>query len=415
MEDNKMTYRPYPNSRLKTSLLGYGMMRLPAIGGGSPRDRADAEIDQDLVNKEVAYAIQHGVNYFDTAPVYCQGRCEQATREALRPFPRSEYHITSKLSNFDRKYWSREESVKMYQQSFVNLGVDYINSYLLHGVGMGGFDEFMHRFVENGMIDYLVEERKAGRILNLGFSYHGDVRAFQWLIDHHDQYHWDFVQIEMNYVDWDYAHELNDFNQNASYLYGELEKHGIPVVVMEPCLGSRLANLPTFLEERLKKSDMTKSAASWAFRYVGSYPQVMVVLSGMTYMENLEENVGTFSPLVPLTQDEVEMLHGVAHDMIGLHTVPCNDCKYCMPCPFGVDIPGNFKYYNQAVNKGCLPKDKDDVHAATFLAGLDEAVAREAQADHCRQCKHCVPLCPQNIQIPERLAEMSQLIAKLRG
>lgn len=413
----KMTYRINPTTKDRVSLLGYGMMRLPTIDGKSGR-KNDSPLDQNMINKLVDYALEHGVNYFDTSPAYCQGQSEKATGIALKRHPRKDYFIATKLSNFSEETWSRQASIEMYHESLRQLQTSYIDYYLLHGVGMGGFEQFKSRYLDNGIIDYLVEERKAGRIRNLGFSFHGDYKAFQWLMDHHDQYHWDFCQIELNYLDWDYANEINDFNTDARVLYGELQKRGIPAVIMEPLLGGRLANIPQYLVGRLKQREPQRSVASWAFRYAGTPKGVLTVLSGMTYMEHLKDNLINYCPLKPLTADEEKLLYSIAKEIFNLKTIPCNDCKYCMPCPWGVDIPTIFTHYNKCINEGALPHDKESKDYARYrrqyLIGLDRVVPRDRQPDHCIGCGHCLPHCPQNIQIPEEMSKLSTFIEQLK-
>ena len=243
----------------------------------------------------------------------------------------------------------------MYRNSMKELQVDYIDYYLLHAVG-GGMDEFNGRYVDNGMMDFLMKEREAGRIRNLGFSFHGFKDVFDQVIALHDKYHWDFVQIELNYLDWDFADEINSRNVDASYLYAELEKRGIPAVIMEPLLGGRLVSLPQYLMTELKQKNPERSVASWAFRYAGTPEGVLTVLSGMTYMEHLKDNLLSYSPLVPLTDKEMAYLHtDIAQKIVGLENIPCNDCKYCMPCPYGIDIPAIFVHYNKCKNEGSLP------------------------------------------------------------
>ena len=281
----KMTYRKNPKTGDDISLLGYGMMRLPT------KTDNDDEFDQDMINRQVDYAIEHGLNYFDTSPAYCKGLSERCTGIALSRHKRSEYFVATKLSNFSPDTWSREASIQMYHNSMKELQVDYIDYYLLHGIGMGGMDALNGRYIDNGILDYLVKEREAGRIRNLGFSYHGDIAVFDHLLSQHDKYHWDFVQIELNYLDWDFANEINNRNTDARYLYAELEKRAIPSVIMEPLLGGRLANIPQYLATELKKRDPERSVASWAFRYAGTPKGVLTVLSGMTYMEHLKDNL----------------------------------------------------------------------------------------------------------------------------
>jgi len=409
----KMTYRINPKTKEKVSLLGFGMMRLP-----SKTENQD-EYDQDMINKQVDYAIEHGLNYFDTSPAYCKGLSEHCTGIALHRHKRSDYLVATKLSNFNPATQTREESIKMYKNSLKELQVDYIDYYLLHSIGGGGMEAFNARYMNNKMLDYLVEERKAGRIRNLGFSYHGDITVFDTLLSWHDKYHWDFVQIELNYLDWDYANEINDRNTDARYLYNELQKRGIPSVIMEPLLGGRLANLPQYLAKELKQRDPEKSVASWAFRYAGTPEGVLTVLSGMTYMEHLKDNLLSYCPLKPLTEQEQEYLHKeIAEKIVGLENIPCNDCKYCMPCPYGIDIPGIFVHYNKCKNEGTLPRDRGDENymklRRQYLIGLDRSVPKLRQADHCIGCGQCEPHCPQNIRIPRELHKISDYVEALR-
>ena len=409
----KMTYRNNPTSGDRVSLLGYGMMRLPT------KPDNDEEYDQEMINREVDYAIEHGVNYFDTSPAYCRGLSERCTGIALSRHKRSEYFVATKLSNFNPKSWTREESIAMYRNSMKELQVDYIDYYLLHAIGGGGMDNLHSRYLDNGMLDFLMEERRAGRIRNLGFSYHGDIEVFDYLLEHHDTYHWDFVQIELNYLDWDFANEINKDNTDARYLYDELQKRGIPAVVMEPLLGGRLVSLPQYLMTELKQRNPERSVASWAFRYAGTPEGVLTVLSGMTYMEHLKDNLLSYCPLEPLTEEEMEYLHGdIAHKIVGLENIPCNDCKYCMPCPYGIDIPAIFVHYNKCKNEGILPREVGDPdyreHRRKYLISLARAVEPERQPDHCIGCGKCEPHCPQRIRIPRELHRLSEFIEQVK-
>ena len=408
----QMTYRENPKTKEKVSLLGYGMMRLPT------KPDNDNEFDQDMINKQIDYALEHGLNYIDTSPVYCQGKSEHCTGIALSRHKRSEYFIATKLSNFNPEYHSRDKAIEMYRNSLKELQVDYIDYYLLHAIG-GGMDEFDSRYRDNGIMDFLMAEREAGHIRNLGFSFHGKQEVFDEVLAMHDKYHWDFVQIELNYLDWDFANEINDRNVDASYLYGELQKKGIPAVIMEPLLGGRLANLPQYLMTELKSRDPERSVASWAFRYAGTPGGVLTVLSGMTYMEHLKDNLLSFCPLKPLTDEEMDYLHGdIAQKIVGLENIPCNDCKYCMPCPYGIDIPAIFVHYNKCKNEGSLPMGTGDAEyrrqRRQYLISLDRAVPRDRQPDHCIQCGQCEPHCPQNIRIPRELRKIDEMIEQLK-
>lgn len=413
---DKMTYRTNPKSGDKVSLLGYGCMRWPTLGkaGG---DRSD-DLDQETINALVDYALAHGINYFDTSPAYCKGQSERATGIALKRHPRDSYYIATKLSNFSPETWSREASMRMYHNSFSELQTDYIDYMLLHGIGMGGMEALHARYLDNGMLDILVAEREAGRIRNLGFSYHGDIEVFDYLLSRHDEIKWDFVQIQLNYVDWKHAKEINTRNTNAEYLYGELVKRNIPAVIMEPLLGGRLASLNNYLAKRLKQRRPEESIASWAFRYAGSFPDVLTVLSGMTYMEHLQDNLRTYSPLDPCTDEELALLEDTAQKMLQYPTIPCTSCQYCMPCPYGLDIPSIFAHYNRCVNEGNIPSSSQDENyrkaRRAFLVGYDRSVPRLRQASHCIGCKQCVPHCPQGIDIPGRMRSIDSFVEVLK-
>ena len=419
---DKMTYRRNPNSGDKVSLLGFGMMRLPSVSGRSAREGTDEVIDQNMVNQMVDYALAHGVNYFDTSPAYCRGLSERATGIALHRHKRNKYFIATKLSNFAPETWSREASIEMYHNSMKELQVDYIDYMLLHGVGMGnagtGMEEYENRYVKNGILDFLLAERKAGRIRNLGFSYHGDIEVFDYLLSRHDEYKWDFVQIQLNYLDWKYAKQINPRNTNAEYLYGELSKRGIPAVIMEPLLGGRLSNVPDKIVARLKQREPEMSVASWAFRFAGSFPGVQTVLSGMTRMEYLQDNLRSFAPLKPLSKDDFKFLQDTATEMMKLNTIPCNNCKYCMPCPYGLDIPAILIHYNKCLNEGNVVgsmQNKDYKKARrAFLVGYDRSVPKLRQASHCIGCGQCNSHCPQRIDIPKELHRIDNFVEHLK-
>lgn len=414
----KMTYRTNPTTKDKVSILGYGMMRLPYRKGDKEKGEPDEVINQEQVNKLVDYAMAHGVNYYDTSPAYCQGHSEESTGIALSRYKRSDYFVATKLSNFSPETWSREKSIEMYHNSMKYLQVDYIDYYLLHAIGMGGMESLNGRYIDNGILDYLVEERKAGRIRNLGFSYHGDIKVFDYLLSQHDKYHWDFVQIELNYLDWNFADEMSSSNTDAVYLYGELVKRGIPAVIMEPLLGGRLANLPRFLVEKMKERNAKGSVASWAFRYAGTPEGVLTVLSGMTYMEHLVDNLLTYCPLKPIDKEEDEFLQYVARQIVNMQTVPCTNCKYCMPCPYGVNIPAIFVHYNKCKNEGTLPMDATSADYSRlrrqYLISFDRNIEKLRQPQHCIGCGECMSHCPQGIRIPEQLQKIDKFINELK-
>ena len=431
--EDKMTMRENLHGE-QVSLLGYGCMRFPTISGESGREQ-DQELDQDAVNSLVDYAIGHGVNLFDTAPPYCKGRSEHSVGIALSRHKRDEYFVSTKLSNFLPSTWSREESIKMYHNSMKELQVDYLDYYMLHSIGGTRRDEngveldpmqtLNRRFFDNGMLDYLCEEREKGHIHNLGFSYHGDIRVFDYLLKLQDEgkYHWDHVLIQHNYVDWNHSKLINESNTNSSYLYGELAKRNIPVFVMEPLLGGQLANLNDHAVGLLKQRAPQASIASWAFRFAGNQPRILTVLSGMTYMEHLQDNIRTYSPHKPLTDEELRLLEEIADVFANFKTIPCTNCKYCMPCPYGIDIPTIFAHYNKCLNEGHVMNDigtdseeKRQFRRArrAFLVDYDRAVPSFRQADHCIGCNHCVSECPQGINIPEQMQRINDYVESLK-
>lgn len=406
----KMDYRTNPKTGERVSLLGYGCMRWPTLPAP---EKGGNVIDQDAVNELIDYAMAHGVNYYDTSPVYVQGWSERSTGLALKRHLRDKFFVATKLSNFSN--YTRENSIAMYRRSFEELQVDYIDYYLLHSIGNGGIETFRKRYIENGMIGYLMEERKAGRIRNLGFSFHGTKDVFDEVLAMHDRVHWDFVQIQLNYLDWRYA---SGNNVNADYLYAELEKRHIPAVIMEPLLGGRLSKVPEHIVARLKQRLPELSVASWAFRFAGTPAGILTVLSGMTYLEHLQDNLKTYSPLKPVTAEEHEFLQQTADLMKQYPTIPCNDCKYCMPCPYGIDIPGVLVHYNKCVNEGNLPTTSGDPDyrraRRSFLVGYDRSVPRLRQASHCIGCRQCVEHCPQAIDIPAELHRIDDYVERLK-
>ena len=403
----EMTYRINEAKNDKVSILGYGCMRWPMKKNEEGKDI----IDQEKVNELIDYALEKGVNYFDAAPVYLQGQCEAATGEALSRHPRESYFVATKLSNFNDA--SRAEGIRMYKASLEAFRTDYLDYYLLHSIKNAA--TFTKRFVDNGLIDFLMEERKAGRIRNLGFSFHGNKEGFDELMALHEKYHRDFVQIQLNYMDWNHAGRRNT---NASYLQAELDKRGIPSIIMEPLLGGRLADAPDHIADRLKEMAPEGSIASWAFRFAGSHDGVLTVLSGMTYMDHLQDNIKTYSPLVTLTDEEKAFLEEIARLRSEYPEIPCTQCQYCMPCPYGLDIPTIFSHYNKCVNEGLINDDKEDSEyrkdRRAYLIGYDRALPKLRQADRCISCGICVAKCPQHISIPGEIRKIDLYVEELR-
>ncbi|MBQ2108512.1 MAG: aldo/keto reductase [Bacteroidales bacterium] len=406
----EMVYRTNPANGDRVSLLGYGCMRWPMIKDENGRDI----IDQEKVDELIDVAMKNGVNYYDTSPAYLQGQSERATGKALARYPRKSFYIATKLSNFGDA--SHEASLKMYRDSFEEMQTDYFDYYLMHAIGRGGYEAFKQRYEDNGMMDFLLKERESGRIRQVGFSFHGRKSEFDELLALHDKYHWDFVQIEMNYMDWKHADGVR--NVNADYLYEQLDKREIPITIMEPLLGGRLSSLPENIAAKLKERDPDASLASWAFRFVGSYPRILTVLSGMTYMEHLQDNLKTFMDFKPMDEEELAFMEEMATLMAEYPTVNCTHCNYCMPCPYGIDIPGIFAHYNKCVNEGTVAQSEEQKNfrklRKAYLTSYNKAIPTLRQADHCIGCGQCMEHCPQSIKIPDQLHRIDAYIETLK-
>jgi len=408
---DKMTYRKDKNGN-SLSLLGYGMMRLPVVQRRRGESRPDTnDIDQEAVNELVDYAIAHGVNVFDTAPVYSKGFSEKATGEALSRHPRDKYFVATKMSNFRQQHRSREDSIRMYYQSFENLKVDYIDHYFVHNIGT--HQAWRDRFLDNGIYEFLLKEKEAGRIKQLGWSFHGDGDFFEWMAN---EYPWDFVMIQHNYLD--YRNIMGWTNINSRRQYEILAEKNIPVWAMEPLLGGGLANPHYKVRELMTQMKPDVTPASWAMRFAGSFPKVVTALSGMTFMEHLQDNIISYSPLEEMNAAENKLLENVNDIMLRYRNILCTRCQYCMPCPYGIDIPEIFTQYNRSMNEGNYPVNPDSESfkraRRAFLVGMDRSVSPARQASRCISCRKCVSTCPQRINIPQELRRIDAFIEELR-
>ena len=367
-----------PMNRLYTAdkpifRLGFGMMRLPV--------KEDQSIDRDLLAKMIGVARDAGVNYFDTAYVYMDGNSEVVTGELLANYPRESFYLADKLPVWD--IHSTGDVDRIFNEQLKKCGVEYFDFYLLHCMTASK----LPLIEKHRMIDYLDRQKRAGKIRHFGFSFHDTPEALEKILDCYD---WDFTQIQLNYLDW----ELLD----AKRQYEILSRRGIPVAVMEPVRGGALATLSPPALDYLKSVDPAKSAASWALRYVASLDNVYVVLSGMSDLRQVEDNVKTFSPMVPLSEEDHKTIARALALYRRSESIPCTACRYCMDCPNGVDIPKNFAVYNRFL------ATKNEVE---FLNGYN-TLGTARQAANCVGCGQCLDKCPQKIAISELMPKIAE-------
>ncbi len=375
-----MQYSYFDSIGKKISKLGFGLMRLPK------KNEGEEAIDRAEALKLIDYAMKNGVNYYDTAYFYHGGDSEAFVYDALRNYPRESFYLATKLPGT----YMRDENKhteELFENQLKKCGVDYFDFYLLHAVNR----DIMKTFEADKSYEYLTEQKSLGRIHHLGFSYHGDLPFFLELID---KYQWDFVQLQINYYDWD--------ADNAKEYYKALEERNIPCIVMEPVRGGSLHKLNDEARKVFDDLDENKSYASYALRYVNELPGVMCILSGMSDFSQVEDNIKTFSEGAPLTDKEKEAIQKANILFRKNFAIPCTDCKYCVEhCPKGINIPLNFSTFNE-YNK---TREKDD------FTKLYSAIPEEKRADCCIKCGACVSNCPQQIDIPKQLRKVSEVLA----
>ena len=373
-----MEYRNWEKKNYKTSLLGLGAMRLKTI---------DGEIDEDKALELFDHAYKNGINYFDTAMPYTDGKNEYFVGKALKRYPRESYYLATKLSF--GMVDSRDDVLELIDKQLETLQTDYIDMYLLHALNR----ERIKQIKEWGIIEIVEGWKKEGKISNIGFSFHDEYDVFVELLDLYD---WDFCQIQLNYMDTNFQQGIKG--------YFDLEKRGIPVLVMEPIKGGKLASFNKKIETIFKEYS-SASIASWALRWVGSLPNVKVVLSGMNEMDQLVDNLNTFSDFKPLTDKEFDKVEEVKNALNSVIAVDCTNCKYCIPCKVNIDIPGYFKIFNDYLmyeNEG------------SSLWQYKNLIRNSNELTECIECNICVPKCPQMIDIPNELARMSGELSFLK-
>ena len=367
---------------LELSALGMGAMRLPVIDGD------DARVDENAVKEMVAYAIEHGVNYFDTAWGYHNGQSELALGRALAAYPRDSFYLADKFPGYDLSNMDKVEEI--FEAQLEKCGVDYFDFYLFHNVCELNIDAYLDR--SHRIYAYLTEQKKNGRIRHLGFSAHGSCEVIRRFLDAYGDA-MEFAQIQLNYLDWDF--------QGAKDKVELLTAHGLPVWVMEPLRGGSLAKLAPEEEEKLRALRPDESVASWAFRFLQSVPEVTVILSGMSNLEQLKQNVATFSQDRPLNEAERTALLGIAGDMVKKIVLPCTACRYCTShCPQGLNIPELLALYNEH----CFTK-------GGFIAPMAiSAIPEDKRPNACIGCRSCEAVCPQQIKISEAMADFSRML-----
>ena len=410
-DGSKINTRTWDKMGETLGMLGLGCMRLPTLSGGGGGFGRGGRLDQEAVNAMVDYAIAHGINYFDTAPAY--GESEVVTGNALSRHPRSSYKIATKISNMGGGRPTLAQGQQMFETSLKNLQVDYVDFLLLHNVqNLAGYNS---RFRDNGLFDWLLEQKAAGRIKHLGFSFHGSNDDLPDLVALYD---WDFVQIQLNYADWK---EMSggwgsgSTTTSSEFLYNYLVDKGIPVLVMEPVKGGALASVSDGVAGVMRERHPDMTPAANALTFVGSLPGVMVTLSGMSNMEQLKENVSVFTDFKPFDDKEMAFMLTVADLHKSKGQIPCTACSYCMPCPAGVDIPGNFKVYNSASDALISSEiNREDIAAKrkAFLKLYNEQ-EKAIRADSCIGCNACLPKCPQHISIPSHMQRIKDLVASI--
>ena len=373
-----MIYKDFQD--LKLSALGMGCMRLPRNSGD------DGDVNVAETQRMVNYAMAHGVNYYDTAWGYHNGNSETVIGQALRKYPRESYYLATKFPGYDLANMPKVREI--FPKQLEKCGVDYFDFYLFHNVCEMNIDAYLDP--RYGILDYLLEQKNQGRIRHLGFSAHGSYEVMRRFLDAYGS-HMEFCQIQLNYVDWNF--------QDAKDKVELLRRHNLPVWVMEPLRGGRLASLSQADAAALKALRPEEPVPAWAFRFLQTIPGVTVVLSGMSDFEQMKRNIQTFETTEPLKETEWDALLKIADHMT--NGVPCTACHYCTShCPKGLDIPSLLKLYNEHTFTG-----------GGFLAPMAlQALPEDKRPSACIGCRSCEAVCPQQIKISEVMSDFSRKV-----
>jgi len=362
--------------------LGMGCMRLPTKEGG--------EIDREALQEMVAFSMENGVNYFDTAWGYHGGFSETEMGEALKAYPRDSFYLATKFPGYDVSNMTKGEEI--FEEQLRKCQTDHFDFYLFHNVSEVNIDAYLDP--SNGLLDYFVEQKRNGRIRHLGFSTHGKLQTMERFIDTWGE-HLEFCQIQLNWLDWDF--------QQAKEKVAMLNQRNLPVWVMEPVRGGSLAKLSEPHESRLKALRPDWSMPQWAFRFLQDIPGVTVILSGMSNLTQLQENIGTFRQSDPLSKAETDVLMEISKELTSKNTLPCTNCRYCTShCPQELNIPWIVEAYNEYLYNG-----------NTYRAGLAmHSLEESKRPTACVGCRSCEAVCPQNIKISEMMADFCEKFAK---
>lgn len=373
-----MEYNTFQN--LNLSALGLGAMRLPTIDGN------DAQIDEAASAKMLAYAMENGINYYDTAWGYHSGNSETVMGKLLKAYPRNSFYLASKFPGYDLS--NMNKVAEIFEKQLEKCQVEYFDFYMFHNVCELNIEGYLD--AKFGIFEYLMEQKKNGRIRHLGFSTHGTLETMTRFLDAYGA-HMEFCQIQLNWLDWDF--------QDAKAKVELLNKYNIPIWVMEPVRGGSLVNLAEEYQNRLQALNPKRSLAEWAFRFLQSIPGVTMTLSGMSNMEQLAENIKTYETKEPLTDAEMDTLLTIAKEMTSKNTLPCTGCKYCTThCPQGLNIPWFIELYNEHIYSG-----------GGFIAPMAmSSLSEDKKPSACLGCKACEMVCPQKIKIADMMTDFAE-------
>ncbi len=376
-----MIYKNFQN--LKLSNLGFGTMRLPNKG-----ENGDTPIDEEETAKMVEYAIQNGVNYFDTAWGYHNGESEVVIGKILNKYPRDSYYLATKFPGYDLSNMDKVEEI--FEKQLEKTGMEYFDFYLFHNVYEKNIDPYLDE--KYGILEYLLKQKEKGRIKHLGFSVHGSYDVMKKFLDVYGKY-MEFCQIQLNYLDYKF--------QDAKAKVDLLNKWNIPIWVMEPLRGGKLAKLQDKQEAKLKEYRPEEETPAWAFRFLQTIPNVTMILSGMSTIEQMQKNIKTFEEDKPLNEEEMRTILGIADEMLKGNILPCTACRYCTShCPKGLNIPELLSLYNEHSFTG-----------GGFIAPMAiSALPDDKKPSACIGCKSCEVVCPQQLKISEAMKKFTEML-----